>query len=1490
MQEEQKQPDALKTPQKKSFVKKFVKAILCVFGGFVVLNILLYALLSIPAIQQGLVKFALSKLKPMLNTEIRIDEVRLSLFNRVNLKGVYIEDQSKDTLLYAGNVDVQVNLRELLNNKLVINGIKLEDFSANISKKDSASNFNFQFIIDAFSDTTSVAKDTTSSSLKIDIEDIALKNGKLRYDILSQPSTPNLFNASHIAISGLNAQLQLPSIDIRDLSAKLVSISFKEQSGFEVKNLKAELSSNISTVFAKDIELTLNNSSLVIPTAQYNLLTDEFAVNSDQSVISPKDVVPFMADLKHLKHDVIFKTSIKGKLPSLFVDSLTLNYGQQTTLHARASISDYSKYGTADINLGISLLRITPDAIADFARIGDSTFVAPDIIKTMEAIRLKGNVHGSFSNINLNAEAWIKQGSLQLSGKGSIDTTFQNFRANAKLRASSFNLGALLKNPDLGRLSGNIDLLASQSTKQSLKADVKGTITSLQYNNENYDNIPFTAYYNATKMGATIDADLPVGKILAKADMTQAKNPVIDLDLSLANLRVDKFVDSLGWEKPELTFDLKGRIEGLDINKMQANVVVSNFVFSRDSISFRPGVFSLEMQSEDPLNKLIKISSSVFEAEINGQYNLLTLTSELTDLMHQYLPGIFDPAQNKRPKLDDNNFNFSLTVDNTQDLGKVLGLPFNVVKPLLLAGKVNTVDKLLMMQADIPFIDFDGIEIKNTYIDVTNVDSILKMNTSTQVFHNGTEYELTLQSTLACDTINNFITVKADTTGLDIRGELNALAHFGKTSSGSLLSSLQFKPTLLNVGKLNLSFMPATITNEGSKTAISNFGFMLGRGRMMSKYLGIDGIISDQKQDTLNVSFFNAHISEVLQAFDVKNVSAIAHGDIRLTNILNSPEFFTNNFIVSDIIMFGDTLGTLSLTSQLDDAMNTIKLDAILAKDKLQSEIKGIIDPGKGLMDLDININKLSVKWLQPFMDDLLNKVSGSVSAKLKAKGKFSAPDVSGWMGFNDTSIGVDYTNVTYRISDTIQITPQKIGFDNLVIEDSYKNKGTLNALVTHKGFEDMHYSLDMNMNNLMVLNTAGRTDSLFYGKVFASGTVSIKGSDAGIDMNMHLRNGKGSLINIQIPQTSDASSYQSIVYINTPKTDDIDSKIEPVIKTESGLPIKMEIDLTVTPDIELGVVINPETGDALQVKGSGLIKFTYDLQSEAMNTFGNYTISEGNVKLKLQNISTLAFNIKEGSKLTFNGDPLKTSFDIHAYRKIKSDLTTLSASFADDQSNSTKVDANCVLGISGDVSKMNLTYDVTVPNASDDVQQRVRSLISTDGQKVKQFAYLLALGSFYPERGNSAAPNITGGLLTSIASSTLSQGLNTLFGSVLGNKWQIGTNISSNDGSFNNMDMSVSLSRKYLDDKLEFSTNLGYRTDQSANGNNSLIGDFDVAYALNRLLKIRAFNKTNDRYYKQAPITQGIGIVYTKEAKKIKDLFKVFIKKRKRPAERNPK
>lgn len=1469
MTEEQELNSTQEEPKKKSLIKKLFRIFLYIVLGFIGLNVLLFALLSIPAVQKKVADFAVDQLKSTLKTEVSIDEVRFKLFNKATLKGIYIEDQSKDTLLYAHNLEVRLSPWEFIkSSKLAITGIDLDDFIININQKDSVSDLNFQFIIDAFSSSDTTKTDTTKSSLKIVIENINIKNGRLNYDILSDSLSPGLFNSSHISLYDLNTRLDLNSIDTDNLDIALKSLKTKEKSGIDISELKGHIFSNKSQFWADGLSLELPNSHLNINKARYNLNSKQFEIETTDSEIEGKDLIAFLPNLKFLKNKIALQTSITGTLPAIDIENINLSYGEDAIIQAKASIGNYERYGNSDINLSIDKFKVSPAAVTAFARLGDSTFVSPDILTDMGDIYLKGKLSGQLNKFKLDAETWCRQGAIKLLATGSIDTTFTNFNVTSSIQTQNFNLGRLLgEDTGLRQLTAHIDLKARQGNKTPLEAVAEGKIDAIGYEKDIYNNIPFSAFYNASKMGVETQANLPIGKIMANATMTQERIPDISLRLRIDDLLVNHFYKDENWENPRLTVALNGNIKSLDIDQMVGKINVDSLHVRDDSIfDFKPGKFTLEL-GRDADEKFITLTSSLLSANIRGQYMFMSIADEFTNLMHNYLPNVFQTT--RRVKKDQNDFTFNITVNNTEELGKIFTLPVDIIEPARIDGRINTIAKQIDIKGNIPYIRFGDYDIKNTAINVANVDSAFNIIANTGVLMGEGVYKVALRVNGAENVIATTTSIVSDNTDININGKLEAAAVFTRNEENELVSALSITPSDIMIQKLALNLLPAEIINTGTRTEIRNLGIGLNN----KKYFGIDGAISNLESDSLKVYFSHAEIGDLLEAFEIKNIRGSLHGNILLTNILDRPEMYTKGLEMSDIVIFSDTLGTMKVDSQWSDYFGGVRLDAMLNKnDENLAELDGTIYTIQDSLDLQLRLQEMPLKWIQPFVSDMLNKVDGTISTNLIIEGSSKAPSIRGFLGFNNTQIGIDYTNVVYTISDTIRVAPDRIGFDNLTIKDSRGSTATVNATVTHKNFNDMKYALNMQMNNLMVLNTMHRTDSLFYGRVYATGNVKINGTNDGINMDMQIKNDKNSVLNILLPQHSEATDYKSVVYINVPE-EKLANSLKNLGQREAPLPIKLNIRLNVTPDIDLRVVIDQNTGDEMQAKGSGTIDFYYDMQNENMSARGDYALTDGKVKLNLQNIKKLDFKIRDGSKLYFKGDPLKTEFDITAYRRVRANLATLDNSFGMDGAN-TKTNVDCILGIKGNMDKMDVTYNITLPDANEDVQRRVNTLISTEEQKIRNFASLVATGSFYVDMGG-AGSSFGNSIWTNIASSALSSGLTALMGNVLGDKWQIGANIESNDGSVNDLNMTVNASTKLLDDKLKISTNLGYQTDQTTD--NALIGDFDVEYQLNSMWTLRGYSHTNDQYYRTAPTTQGIGIVYTKEAATLKRLFQSF-------------
>ena len=127
--------------------------------------------INLSFVQNFLVNKATSILSAGLKTKVSIQHVEFSPFNKILMEDVLVEDRLKDTLLYAGNVSVNITDWFFFSDKPVLKYIGLKDATINLKRTDSV--WNYQFIADYFTS----SKDTTKkSSLQFDLKDVELQN------------------------------------------------------------------------------------------------------------------------------------------------------------------------------------------------------------------------------------------------------------------------------------------------------------------------------------------------------------------------------------------------------------------------------------------------------------------------------------------------------------------------------------------------------------------------------------------------------------------------------------------------------------------------------------------------------------------------------------------------------------------------------------------------------------------------------------------------------------------------------------------------------------------------------------------------------------------------------------------------------------------------------------------------------------------------------------------------------------------------------------------------------------------------------------------------------------------------------------------------------------------------------------------------------------------------------------------------------------------
>ncbi|MEP6595975.1 MAG: translocation/assembly module TamB domain-containing protein, partial [Ginsengibacter sp.] len=172
------------TPQpkkKRTVAAKIANIFSYILVSLVFLIILVVLLLQTAPVQNFVRGKVQTYLQNKLKTRVEIGKLDLSFPYYLQLKKVYIEDQTKDTLLSGESLKVSLQMWKLLKNDIQIKEINLDNITIKVKRLLPDTVFNFQFITDAFVGPADTSKATDTSAIKMNIENIIVNRTRVVY-------------------------------------------------------------------------------------------------------------------------------------------------------------------------------------------------------------------------------------------------------------------------------------------------------------------------------------------------------------------------------------------------------------------------------------------------------------------------------------------------------------------------------------------------------------------------------------------------------------------------------------------------------------------------------------------------------------------------------------------------------------------------------------------------------------------------------------------------------------------------------------------------------------------------------------------------------------------------------------------------------------------------------------------------------------------------------------------------------------------------------------------------------------------------------------------------------------------------------------------------------------------------------------------------------------------------------------------------------------
>ncbi len=386
--------------KKRSVAAKIANVLSYILVSVILLFLLVFIFVQTPPGQNFVRNKVENFLQKKLKTEVEIGKLDINFPNSVILKNVYIEDQTKDTLISGGMLKVDLNMLQLLTNEVQIKEIYLENITAKIKRVNQDTVFNFQFIVDAF---MSNQKDTSlihdSSTLKMNLDNIVINNARIIYQDVITGDDMNMFithldapikkfDPAHLyfdiptfTLTGLKGHYYQNEPLKPKIDSAIAEAILKPENYFKIKN---------SEIFLKDIDVDYKSAPTNITTY---LKLNKLVAHPD--TLDIKSLKFAFKDISLDSSDVAIQMGPRKKVPV-------------TTVHQQAKeVLSFFSMSANEINIVQSSFRLNNTAM-------------PVVNYGMDY------GHMDFKNINLTASNLLYN----------LDTTMASFK-NASLKEKS---------------------------------------------------------------------------------------------------------------------------------------------------------------------------------------------------------------------------------------------------------------------------------------------------------------------------------------------------------------------------------------------------------------------------------------------------------------------------------------------------------------------------------------------------------------------------------------------------------------------------------------------------------------------------------------------------------------------------------------------------------------------------------------------------------------------------------------------------------------------------------------------------------------------------------------------------------------------------------------------------------------------------------------------------------------------------------------------
>ena len=1444
-----------------------VLLVLCVLGTVV---------LSLPAVQTRLAQYVTERINRDFGTDIRIDRLRISLISwDTALKDVYIADYKQDTLIYLKSLNTSIlSLRDIARGKLEFGDIEIEGLFLNMKTYEGAPDTNLGIFIDKLDD--GKPREPGTPPFYFYTEDLELYNS--RFSLYNENlETPQVLAfdrveiaASEFTILGPEVRTRIEDLSFhssRDVVVQKLSTDFsyaRDHMDFDsllirtpeseiIGNLRFDYKREDLPFFTDKVQVTAQFTESTLSFNEINRFYDAFG--KDRTALLNATVTGTLNDLK--LEDLLLVSDNSGIRGNFEFDNL---FNSEQPFRMQASVRDIT---TSYYQLRGLMPRILGNSL-------------PEFMKSLGQFTIRGPVEITESSVNAQVNIQSGVGSsyadLQLTQIDDIE----NASYTGFVSLIDFDLGRFTGNTSLGKATLDVNVEGEGFARNKLNTEVIGQVYSFTFNDYTYSEIAVSGILKEELFDGSLISKDPNFNFNFKglADFGSDVNAFnFVASVGYADLYSLNFVeDSVAIFKGDINMDMVGN----DLDEIYGDIRFRETSFQNANNIYYFEDFEISSSFDADSLRTIEINSpDIITGYMKGRFRVRELgkllKNSIGSIYTNYQPDSITPGQ----ELD---FNFRIY----NKIVEVFLPDVSFGPNTYIRGEIAADEGDFKLNFRSPGIEAFGNQLDTIDIRIDNQNPLFNTYVSVKdistVYYDLQDFEL-INTTLA-DTLF-FRTEFKGGSDLNDRYNLNFYHTFDeneKSVIGLKKSDVSFKGNTWVLNKEGNSRNKVIISRGLDSIRIEEIA-MINNDR---EEIMLKGQLADSTYKDLELRFKIVSLDKITPNIEGLNLNGEVNG---VLNVLQQDDIYLpiGNLQISDFAINQAVQGTLDVgivgnRDLTEFSVNTQITDQGREKFSL---IGTLLNQGEyPTADLTANLQGFPLDPFNPLAEGILSDIRGTVNGSAKIRGDIRNPDIDGELALSNSGLGIPYLNVNYDINPNavIRMFGQTFEFQNFGLTDTaFRTRATLDGTISHSGFSDWRLNLNVGARNdrFLILNTPFEEEALYYGTAFVTGSGRIYGSTTALNIVFDGSSARGTVLKIPISDVASVGDYSFITFIEKDERESIEA--ERALQEYQG--VELEFDLNITPDAEVEIVVDQQTGSSLKGTGEGIVFMEINTNGK-FNMWGDFVVVTGQYRLRYGGIIDKTFLVRPGGTINWDGDPLEALLNMEAVYELNANPAPL----LDNAGYTRRIPTEVVVRLSDQLEQPTVGFDIQFPGTSSVVKSELEYRLQDPTVEERNALFLLAQGTFVNDRSGLNQQAVTGNIYQT-ASNLFSKALSSDKDVInWGVSYESGYQDPSSDVITEDR-IGVTVSSR-ISDRVLFNGRFGVPVggvDESA-----VAGDAEIQVLLNEegTLRGRIFNRQNELEQfatDRQGYTQGIGLSYEVDFNNFQELIQQLFQKGKK-------